>query len=202
MNRPLACMVIGVSGAARLPLPPPSDRVRSPPPFLLANAVLKPAADGSSQHGSARIGNERRERARCGRPLCDVAHTGRNNAGVACMAKGRPMRIATFDVSSIAAAVRRREALLRYARYLLLFNIAAAAWFVIVQFSHAASLRTWTALAPGPDWRWTALVLGAVAVTYLVLAHRLWWVYAPIVLVQVVYFFAIPSPDKQIFRVS
>ena len=99
------------------------------------------------------------------------------------------MRIATVDVSSIAAAVRRREALLRYARYLLLFNIGAAAWFVIVQFWHAASLRTWTALAPGPDWRWTALVLGAVAVTYLVLAHRLWWAYAPIVLVQVVYFF-------------
>jgi hypothetical protein len=112
------------------------------------------------------------------------------------------MHIATVDVSSIAAAVRRREALLRYARYLLLFNLAAGGWFVIVQFWHAASVRTWTALAPGPEWRWTALALASVAVTYLVLAHRLWWLYAPIVLVQVVYFLATPSPDKQIFRVS
>lgn len=112
------------------------------------------------------------------------------------------MGIATFDISSIAAAVRCREALLRYARYLLLLDMAVAAWFVIVQFWHAGSLRTWTALAPGPDWRWHALALGSVAVTYLVLAHRLWWVYAPIVLVQVVYFLATPSPDKQILRVS
>ena len=112
------------------------------------------------------------------------------------------MGIATIDVSSIAAAVRRREALLRYARYLLLFDIAAAAWFVIVQFWHAASLHTWTALAPGPNWRWTALVLGSVAVTYVVLAHRMWWLFAPIALVQVLYFLATPSPDKQILRVS
>ena len=34
-------------------------RVRSPPPTLLANAASKAAADGSFQHGSARIGNER-----------------------------------------------------------------------------------------------------------------------------------------------
>jgi hypothetical protein len=46
--------------AAPLPLQFSSNRAeRSPPPILLANAVSKPAADGSSQHGSARIGNAR-----------------------------------------------------------------------------------------------------------------------------------------------
>src|ERR1700722_18616655 len=60
MNRPLACPVIDSPDAAPLPFQFSSNHAeRSPPPILLANAVSKPAADGSSQHGSARIGNER-----------------------------------------------------------------------------------------------------------------------------------------------
>src|ERR1700722_9610087 len=61
MNRPLACPVIAaLAGAAPLPLRFSSNHAeRTPPPILLENAVSKPAADGSSQHGSARIGNAR-----------------------------------------------------------------------------------------------------------------------------------------------
>ncbi len=112
------------------------------------------------------------------------------------------MRVATFDISRISTTVRRHEALLRYARYLFIFNIVIFLWVSIRQLPQVTSLRGMTELAMGPAWRWAALVLGSVGATYLILAHRLWWAYAPILLVQVGYFFVTPSPDKQIFRFS
>src|ERR1700729_3038332 len=60
MNRPLACPVIDSPDGAPLPLRFPSNHAElSPPPILFADAVSKPAVYGSSQHGSARIGNAR-----------------------------------------------------------------------------------------------------------------------------------------------
>ena len=112
------------------------------------------------------------------------------------------MRIATFDISRISTTVRRHEALLRYARYLFIFNIVILLWVAIPQLSQVTSLRGLTELVVGPGWQWAALVLGSVGATYLILAHRLWWAYAVIFLAQVGYFFVMPSPDKQVFRAS
>ena len=113
----------------------------------------------------------------------------------------RPM-IATFDISRISTTVRRHEALLRYARYLFIFNIVIFLWVGIPQLSQVTSFRGLTELVVGPAWQWAALVLGSVGATYLILAHRLWWAYAVIFLVQVGYFVFMPSPDKQVFLVS
>jgi hypothetical protein len=110
--------------------------------------------------------------------------------------------IATFDISRISTTVRRHEALLRYARYLFIFNIVIFLWSVIPQLSQVTSFRGLTELLVGPAWQWAALVLGSVGATYFILAHRLWWAYAVIFLVQVGYFVFMPSPDKQVFLVS
>ena len=110
--------------------------------------------------------------------------------------------IATFDISRISTTVRRHEALLRYARYLFIFNIVIFLWIAIPQLSQVTSFRGLTELVVGPAWQWAALVLGSVGATYLILAHRLWWAYAVIFLVQVGYFVFMPSPDKQVFLVS
>jgi len=112
------------------------------------------------------------------------------------------MRIATFDISRISTTVRRHEALLRYARYLSIFNIAIFPWVAIPQLSHVTSLRGLAELVVGPAWQWAALVLGSVGATYLILAHRLWWAYAVIFLAQVGYFLCVHSPDKQVLFVS
>ena len=112
------------------------------------------------------------------------------------------MRVATFDVSRIISTVRRHEALLRYARYLLIYNIVIFLWVAIPQLAQVTSLRGLSGLAAGPQWQWDALVLGSLGVTYLVLAHRLWWAYAVIILAQVGFYFFVSSPDKQIFVVS
>jgi len=112
------------------------------------------------------------------------------------------MRIATFDISRISTTVRRHEALLRYARYLLIFNILIFLWVAIPQLSQGTSFRGLTELVVGQTWQWAALVLGSVGATYLILAHRLCWAYAVIFLAQVGYFFFMPSPDKQVFLVS
>jgi hypothetical protein len=117
-------------------------------------------------------------------------------------AADRPMQIATFNVSRISTTVRRHEALLRYARYLFIFNIVIFLWVAIPQLSQVTSFRGLTELVVGPAWQWAALVLGSVGATYLILAHRLWWAYAVIFLVQVGYFVFMPSPDKQVFLVS
>src|SRR5215211_7122142 len=115
-------------------------------------------------------------------------------------ASGR-MRISTFDVSSIATTVRRHEALLRYARYLLIFNIVIFLWAAIPQLAQVTSLRGLLKLAASPSWQWAALVLGSVGATYLILAHRLWWAYAVIFLAQVG-LCCMPSPDKPILSAS
>jgi hypothetical protein len=72
----------------------------------------------------------------------------------------RRMRIATFDISRISTTVRRHEALLRYARYLFIFNIVIFPWVAIPQLSHVTSFRGLAELVAGPAWQWAALVLG------------------------------------------
>ena len=88
--------------------------------------------------------------------------------------------IATFDISRTSTTVRRHEALLRYARYLFIFNIVIFLWVAIPQLSQVTSFRGLTELVVGPAWQWAALVLGSVDATYLILAHRLLWAYAAI----------------------
>src|SRR5262245_5095126 len=112
------------------------------------------------------------------------------------------MRIATFDISRISTTVRRHDALLRYARYLLIFNVVIFLWIAIPQLAQVTSFRGLTELVVSPGWQFATLVLGSVGATYLILAHRLWWVYAVIFLAQVGYFFFVSSPDKQVFFVS
>jgi hypothetical protein len=112
------------------------------------------------------------------------------------------MGIATFDVSRIATTVRRHDAVLRYARYLLIFNIVIFLWAAIGQLTQVTSFQGLAELVLGPEWRFAALVLGSVGATYLILAHRLWWAYAVIFLAQVGYFFFASSPDKPEFFVS
>jgi hypothetical protein len=112
------------------------------------------------------------------------------------------MRIATLDISRISTTVRRHDALLRYARYLLVFNVAVFLWVAIPQLAQVTSFRGLSELVVSPGWQFAALVLGSVGATYLILAHRLWWVYAVIFLAQVGYFFFVSSPDKQVFFVS
>src|SRR5580692_325298 len=112
------------------------------------------------------------------------------------------MRVEILDISSISKAVRRHEALLRYVRYLLIFNIAIFLWAAIPQLAQVNSFRGLGELMAGPAWQWAAIVLGSLGVTYLILAHRLWLAYAVIFLAQVGYYFLVPSPDKQIFFLS
>ena len=111
------------------------------------------------------------------------------------------MRISTLDISGITTTVRRHEALLRYARYLFIFNLVFFLWFAIPQLSQLTSFRGLLELVAGPAWQWSALVLGSVGATYLILAHRLWWAYAVIFLVNVG-LFLMPTADKTIFLVS
>ena len=92
------------------------------------------------------------------------------------------MRISTFDIAGISTTVRRHEALLRYARYLLIFNLVIFLWGPIPQLFQVTSFRGLLELVTSPAWKWAALVLGSVGATYLILAHRLWWAYAVIFL--------------------
>ena len=103
------------------------------------------------------------------------------------------MQISTLDISGITTAVRRHEALLRFVRYLLIYNLAMFLWFVVSQFYKLTSFEELLASVTSPSWGY--MVLGIVVPTYLSLAHRLRWAYAVIFLGQVVYFL-MPSPDK------
>jgi hypothetical protein len=85
---------------------------------------------------------------------------------------------------------------------LFIFNVAVFLWAAIPQLAQVSSLRGLTELIVSPGWRFAVLVLGSVGATYLILAHRLWWVYAAIFLAQVGYFFFVSSPDKQILFIS
>jgi hypothetical protein len=63
---------------------------------------------------------------------------------------GRPTGIATFDVSRIAADLRRHDARLRYARYLFIFNIVVFLWVAIPQLWQVTSFRGLTQLVISP----------------------------------------------------
>ena len=95
------------------------------------------------------------------------------------------MQITTLDISDITTAVRRHEALLRYARYMLIFNLAVFAWAAVPQLAALRSIGALGELVSSPSWQWAAFVLGSVGATYLILAHRLRWAYAVIFVVQV-----------------
>src|SRR5947207_6889599 len=111
------------------------------------------------------------------------------------------MRISTLDISGITTTVRRPGALLRYARYMFIYILVIFVWVAVPQLSQLTSFRGLLELVAGPAWQWSALVLGSVGATYLILAHRLWWAYAVIFVAQVGYFL-MPSPDKEILRLS
>ena len=70
-------------------------------------------------------------------PLRQIAPESLNdvNAGLSAQAASCRMRISTLDISGITTTVRRHEALLRYARYLFIFNLAIFLWVVFPQFS-------------------------------------------------------------------
>src|SRR6267378_2578157 len=88
------------------------------------------------------------------------------------------MRISTLDISGITTTVRRHEALLRYARYLFIFNLVIFVWVAVPQLSQLTSFRGVLELVASPAWQWSALVLGSVGV------------------------FLMPTADKTIFLVS
>ena len=112
------------------------------------------------------------------------------------------MRISTLDISGITTTVRRHEALLRFARYLLLYNLVILLWVVITQLSQMRSFEGLLESIAGLDWKFAALVLGSVGASYLILAHRLWWAYAVIMVAQVGYFFFAGSAELAVIRAS
>lgn len=75
------------------------------------------------------------------------------------------MQISTIDISKITTAVRRHEALLRYARYMLIFNLAIFLWVAVPQQAQVRSPAGLFELATSPAWRWAAFVLATVAAT-------------------------------------
>ena len=88
-----------------------------------------------------------------------------------------PMLVTIVDISPILTTIRRHEALLRYARYLFIFNIAIFASVAIRQLARVGSFGELGGLIVSPGWQFAALVLGSVGATYFFLAHRLWWAF-------------------------
>jgi hypothetical protein len=112
------------------------------------------------------------------------------------------MRISTLDISGITTTVRRYEALLRFARYLLLYNLVILLWVVITKLSQMRSFEGLLESIAGLDWKFAALVLGSVVASYLILAHRLWWAFAVIMVAQLGYFFYSGSAEFAMIRAS
>jgi hypothetical protein len=112
------------------------------------------------------------------------------------------MRISTLDISRMTTAVRRHEALLRYTRYLFVFNLVIFLWIVITKLSQARSFEGLLESIASLDWKFPALVLGSVGASYLILAHRLWWAFAVIMVAQVGYFFYTSSAELAVIRAS
>jgi hypothetical protein len=111
------------------------------------------------------------------------------------------MRISTHDISGITSTVRRHEALLRYVRYLLTYNLVIFLWEAIPRLSQMLSFQGLLELVANPA---SAMVFGILGASYLALAHRLWWAYAVIFVAQFGlydYFFD-PSVDEAFFRAS
>jgi hypothetical protein len=111
------------------------------------------------------------------------------------------MLISTLDISRITTAVRRHEALLRFVRYLLIYDLAMFLWAVVSQSSKSTSFEELPSLIASLSWGWAFMVLGSLGAAYLLLAHRLWWAYAVILLGQVV-LFLMPSSDKTVLQMS
>ena len=114
----------------------------------------------------------------------------------------RRMQISTLDISGITTTVRRHEALLRFARYLFVYNVVILLWVVITKLSQMPSFDGLLELIAGLDWKFAALVLGSVGASYLILAHRLWWAFAVIMVAQVGYFFYASSAELAVIRAS
>jgi hypothetical protein len=111
------------------------------------------------------------------------------------------MRITSLDLSVITAAVRRHEAIERFARYMLIYN---GVLFLVAAAPQLARVRAWpdlAALLTSDGWLFAGFVLATVVASYFTLAHRWAWVYALLLLAQIVQF-AQPSPDKHIFVFS
>jgi hypothetical protein len=51
------------------------------------------------------------------------------------------MQISTLDISGITTTVRRHEALLRFARYLFVYNLVILLWVVITKLSQMPSFE-------------------------------------------------------------
>jgi len=112
------------------------------------------------------------------------------------------MRISTLDISGITTTVRRHEALLRFARYLFVYNLVILLWIVITKLSQMRSFEELLESIASLDWKFAALVLGSVGASYLILAHRLWWVFAVVLVAQVGYFFYASSAELTVIRAS
>ena len=82
----------------------------------------------------------------------------------------RRMQISTLDISGITTTVRRHEALLRFARYLFVYNLVILLWVVITKLSQMPSFEGLLESIAGLDWKFATLVLGSVGASYLILA--------------------------------
>ena len=68
------------------------------------------------------------------------------------------MRISTLDISGITTTVRRHEALLRFVRYLLLYNLVILLWVVITELSQMRSFEGLLESIAGLDWKFKRTV--------------------------------------------
>jgi len=111
------------------------------------------------------------------------------------------MPIATLDLTTTTKTVRRHAALERFARYMLIYNLAIFLWSAGQELSAVRTGAQFVEVISQYSWRWAALVLGSVAASYMMLAHRWIWAYGLIFLAQIAFFFT-PSPDKPILLFS
>jgi hypothetical protein len=112
------------------------------------------------------------------------------------------MQISTLDISGITTSVRRHQALLRFARSLFVYNLVIFLWVVITKLSQMPSFEGLLQWLTGPTWKFAVLALGTVGASYLILAHRLWWAYAVIMVAQVGYFFFGGAHELAFIRMS
>lgn len=88
------------------------------------------------------------------------------------------MPISSTDIAGIVRTVRRQADLLRYARYMLIYNFSIFAW-IVGGWVYAAGVHgDLSNLADPESYKWPLLVVGSVALAYLCLAMRLRWLYA------------------------
>src|SRR5262245_21897127 len=97
----------------------------------------------------------------------------------------RRMQISTLDISGITTTVRRHEALLRFARYLFVYNLVILLWVIITKLPQMPSFEGLLESIAGLDWK-----------------YRLWWAFAVIMVAQVGYFFYGSSAELAVIRAS